>query len=117
MVDAYSPRLRKLASSSAAKLGIELKEGVYVAVTGPSYETPAEVRFYRTIGGDAVGMSTVTEVIAARHAGMEVMAASLITNINDPDNPVPADHAEVLEAGRLAAKRLTSLFTEIIAGV
>lgn len=117
MVDAYSPRLRKVAAASAAKLGIALKEGVYVAVTGPSYETPAEVRFYRTIGGDAVGMSTVTEVIAARHAGMEVMAASLITNINDPDNPAPADHAEVLEAGRRATKRFTSLFTEIIANV
>ena len=65
-----------MASSAAARLGIELKDGVYVAVTGPSYETPAEVRFYRMIGGDAVGMSTVTEVIAARHAGMEVMAAS-----------------------------------------
>ncbi|MDE6482762.1 MAG: purine-nucleoside phosphorylase [Rikenellaceae bacterium] len=115
MVDAYSPRLREIASSAAAKLGVELKEGVYVAVTGPSYETPAEVRFYRMIGGDAVGMSTVTEVIAARHAGMEVMAASLITNINNPDNPVPADHDEVLEAGRRATKRLTALFTEVIA--
>ncbi len=117
MVDAYSPRLRDVASSAAARLGIELKDGVYVAVTGPSYETPAEVRFYRMIGGDAVGMSTVTEVIAARHAGMEVMAASLITNINNPDNPAPADHAEVLEAGRRATKRLTSLFTEIIANI
>ena len=117
MVDAYSPRLRDVASSAAARLGIELKDGVYVAVTGPSYETPAEVRFYRMIGGDAVGMSTVTEVIAARHAGMEVMAASLITNINNPDNPAPADHSEVLEAGRRATKRLTSLFTEIISNI
>lgn len=114
MVDAYSPRLRKVASEAAHGLGLELREGVYVAVTGPSYETPAEVRFYRSIGGDAVGMSTATEVIAARHAGMEVMAASLITNINDPDNPTPPDHSEVLEAGRRATAKMASLFAEVI---
>ncbi len=116
MVDAYSPRLREVAFETASKAGIELREGVYVAVTGPSYETPAEVRFYRSIGGDAVGMSTATEVIAARHAGMEVMAASLITNINDPDTPTPPDHSEVLEAGRRATDKMASLFAGVIKG-
>lgn len=115
MTDAYSPRLRDVALSVAYASGIKLREGVYIAVTGPSYETPAETRFYRMIGGDAVGMSTVTEVIAARHAGMEVMAASLITNLNDPDAPVPPSHEEVLEAGRNATAKLSTLFRDVIA--
>ena len=117
MTEAYDKRLVAAAEDIAAKKGIRVMKGVYVGTQGPTFETPAEYEYFRIIGGDAVGMSTVTEVIAARHAGMEVMAASLITNINNPDNPAPADHAEVLEAGRRATKRLTSLFTEIIANI
>lgn len=117
LTDAYSPRLRAVAAASASKLGIALKEGVYVAVTGPSYETSAEVRFYRTIGGDAVGMSTTPEVIAARHQGVEVFAASLITNVNTPDAPKGPSHEEVLEVGNASAEKLSLLFANMIASL
>jgi len=81
MTTAYSPRLRTLASAEAARLAILLPEGVYLAVLGPSYETPAEIRAFRTLGADLVGMSTVHEVIVARHMGIEVLGLSLVTNM------------------------------------
>jgi len=80
MGTAYTPALRKLGQTCAKKLNMHLHEGVYVAVTGPSYETPAEIRAFRALGADAVGMSTVPEVIAARHCGMDILGLSLITN-------------------------------------
>lgn len=110
MRDAYSPRLRTLAREAAAEAVVELAEGVYAAVPGPSYETPAEVRALRTLGADAVGMSTVPEVLAARHAGMEVAALSLITNVASTAH----GHADVLASAEAGAPVLASLVTAII---
>src|SRR6266436_2690733 len=97
MTEAYSPRLRAIADRAARALGIELRHGVYVALLGPSYETPAEIGYLRTIGADAVGMSTVPEAIVARHMGIEVLGLSCITNMAAGVLPQPLDHAEVME--------------------
>lgn len=115
MHNAYERGLRHLAQEVAHRLGINLHEGVYVMLGGPSFETPAEVAFLRSIGGDAVGMSTVPEVIVARHGGMQVLGISMISNVlsPDPDAP-PVDHREVLAAGQEAVKRLTPLLVGII---
>jgi purine-nucleoside phosphorylase len=97
MSEVYSPRLRAIADASAQAAGVPVKHGVYVATPGPSYETPAEIRFFRTIGADAVGMSTVPEAIAARHMGIEVLGISCITNMAAGVLPGHLDHHEVLE--------------------
>ena len=116
MTDTYSPRLRAIADREAAGLGIALRHGVYVAGTGPTYETPAEYRMYRTIGGDACGMSTVPEVIVARHAGLEVFGMSVITNQSaDLGNGTVNDGDDVVRAADAAADRMTALFEKIIA--
>ena len=99
MSEAYSLRLRQLAQQAARELGIALPEGVYAALAGPSYETPAEIRYLRTIGADLVGMSTVPEVIVARHMGLEVMAISCVTNMAAGMSPGELNHEEVLETG------------------
>ncbi len=114
MSAAYDPGLRGLARRVAGELGIPLAEGVYAAVTGPSYETPAEVRMVGVLGGDAVGMSTVPEVIAARAAGMRVLGISLITNPGAGLSPEPLSHDEVLEAGREAAPRFEGLVRGVV---
>lgn len=111
MTEPYSASLRQLAHNVAAGLGFNLQEGVYAYVAGPSYETPAELRFLRSAGADAVGMSTVPCVIVARHAGMAVLGISTITNMAVPD-PKPGTiltHDEVLETGGRVIPRLTSL--------
>lgn len=95
MTRAYDPRLSKLARDAAARAGVRLEEGVYAAVHGPSYETPAEIRMLRTLGADAVGMSTVYEVIALRHMGVRVAAISCITNMAAGMTAATLDHAEV----------------------
>jgi purine-nucleoside phosphorylase len=100
MSDAYSPECRSIAHEVGKKLGIALAEGVYAAVTGPSYETPAEIRFMRIIGADLVGMSTVPEVIVANHLGMRVLAISCVTNMAAGILPQKINHEEVLETGR-----------------
>jgi purine-nucleoside phosphorylase len=100
MTDAYSAAYRKIAQQVAGELGIPLSEGVYAAVTGPSYETPAEIRYLRTIGADLVGMSTVPEVIVANHLGMRVLAISCVTNMAAGILPQKINHEEVLETGR-----------------
>lgn len=97
MTEAYSKQLRKLAKDVAACLGIRVQEGVYVANTGPSYETPAEIRMIRALGGDAVGMSTVPEVIVARHSNMEVLGISCISNMAAGILDQPLTHDEVIE--------------------
>jgi purine-nucleoside phosphorylase len=97
MSEAYSKRLRTIAHEAAAELGMKLQEGVYVGLLGPSYETPAEIRMLRTLGGDAVGMSTVPEVIAARHAGIEVLGISCISNMAAGMLDQPLSHEEVME--------------------
>ena len=100
MTDAYSAALRAIAHQVAAELGISLSEGVYAALTGPSYETPAEIRYLRTIGADLVGMSTVPEVIVANYLGMHVLAISCVTNMAAGILPQKINHEEVLETGR-----------------
>jgi purine-nucleoside phosphorylase len=110
LTDAYSPRLRAL----ARQLDPSLQEGVYAAVPGPHYETPAEIRAYRTLGADLVGMSTVHEVIAARHAGAEVLALSLVTNLAAGLGGVALNHADVLAAGQAAAERMGALLARLV---
>lgn len=101
MTRAYDPELRAIVRRTAAELGVGLHEGVYVAVHGPSYETPAEIRMLRTMGADAVGMSTVPEVIAARAAGIRCVAVSCLTNYAAGVIDEPLDHEEVLETTRV----------------
>ncbi len=116
MTEVYSRRLRKIADTEAAAMGINLQHGVYVAETGPTYETPAEYRMYRLLGGDAVGMSTVPEVIVARHCGLEVFGMSVITNqANDLGNGTVNDGDDVVRQADLAAEKMTELFRRIIA--
>lgn len=98
--EAYSQELRETAHNVAAELGIQLSEGVYAALAGPSYETPAEIRFLRAIGADLVGMSTVPEVIVANYLGMRVLAVSCVTNMAAGILPQKINHEEVLETGR-----------------
>jgi purine-nucleoside phosphorylase len=111
----YSPRLRRLADETAAALGLKLRHGVYVACHGPSYETPAEVRYLRTIGADAVGMSTVPEAIVARHMGLEVAGIACITNMAAGVLPNPLKHEEVLEMARRVSEEFTAVLNGVIA--
>jgi purine-nucleoside phosphorylase len=115
MSEAYDPNLGALLDACAARLGIPLGAGVYAGLAGPSYETPAEVRMLRILGADLVGMSTVLEVIAARHAGVRVAAVSLVTNLAAGLAGKPLSHAEVLAAGEGARDRLTRLATAWVA--
>lgn len=117
MSSVYSPRLRAVADESARALGMELPHGIYVALLGPSYETPAEIRFLRTIGADAVGMSTVPEAIAARHMGLEVLGISCITNMAAGVLPQPLNHAEVMETARRVRGQFIGLLNEVVARV
>jgi purine-nucleoside phosphorylase len=110
MTTAYSPRLRKLAKQEAAALDIPLPEGVYLAVLGPSYETPAEIRAFRTLGADLVGMSTVHEVIIARHMGIEVLGLSLVTNMAAGVLDKLLHHSEVMDT----ANRVEAQFTQLL---
>jgi purine-nucleoside phosphorylase len=114
MSTAYSPALRKLAITEAAKQSWTLNEGVYLAVLGPSYETPAEIRAFRTLGADLVGMSTVHEVIIARHMGIEVLGLSVVTNMAAGVLDEPINHEEVMEIGRRIEGQFTSLLTALI---
>lgn len=114
MSDAYSPRLRQLAHKTAEKLGIQLQEGVYVGVMGPNFETRAECRMFHLMGADAVGMSTVPEVIVARHSGMEVFAMSVITNLSLAPVQEKATHDAVLEEAKTVGPRMSSLVYEMI---
>lgn len=111
MTEAYSARLRDLAH----EVDPTLPEGVYVQFRGPAYETPAEVRMAKTLGGDLVGMSTTLETIAAREVGLEVLGISLVTNLAAGISATPLDHAEVIEAGKAAAPRLAALLSAIVA--
>ena len=114
MSEAYAKEFRKIASDEAHRLGIELHEGVYVALAGPSYETPAEIRYLRVIGADLVGMSTVPEVIVARHMGVKVMAISCVTNMAAGLSDRTINHEEVLETGRRVRGKFLSLLTAVI---
>ncbi len=113
MTAVYSARLRGYAEEAAHAIGLRLARGVYAALRGPSYETPAEIRFLRTIGADAVGMSTVPEAIAARHMGLEVLGISCITNPAAGVLPEPLDHSEVMAV----AARVHGEFSALLEGI
>ena len=113
MSNAYDHRLIVLADDIAKKLDIHVQHGVYVADSGPSYETPAEYRYYRIIGGDCVGMSTVPEVIVARHCGLTVFAVSVITDLGGQEIPVEVTHEEVLNAANVAEPKMTAIIQEM----
>jgi xanthosine phosphorylase len=112
--DAYDPELLDVLRASAADQGIELAEGVYLAVSGPSFETPAEIRAYATLGADAVGMSTVQETILARHCGLRVAAVSVITNLAEGMSEEPLSHEQTLGAAEAGAGDLARLLLEFI---
>jgi purine-nucleoside phosphorylase len=113
----YDPRLSKLVRDAAADIGLHLEEGVYAGLLGPTYETPAEIRAFRTLGADAVGMSTVLEVIALRHMGVRVAAISCITNMAAGMSPTPLDHAEVEETAGDVRETFIDLLTRWIAAI
>jgi purine-nucleoside phosphorylase len=117
MTTAYSPALRSLAIQTAAAQGYTMPEGVYLAVLGPSFETAAEIRAFRTLGADLVGMSTVHETIVARHMGLDVLGVSLVTNAAAGISPELLNHTEVMDIGRQSEARFTKLLTAIIAKI
>jgi purine-nucleoside phosphorylase len=114
MSEPYDRDLQALARSAAADLGIDLRSGVYVAVTGPNLETRAEYRMLQRLGADIVGMSTVPEVIVARHMGMRVLGVSIVTDLCDPDDLKPADIDRILDTARNAEPDLTRLLCRVI---
>jgi purine-nucleoside phosphorylase len=115
MTDAWSPRLRMALHAAGTAEGVDLAEGIYVGLAGPNYETPAEVRMLRGLGGDAVGMSTVLECIAARWAGLEVCGVSLVTNTGAGYSGEPLSHEEVLAAAASAGPRLARVIGRFLA--
>jgi purine-nucleoside phosphorylase len=117
LTDAWSPRLRERLHAAAAEEGVKLAEGVYVGLTGPTYETPAEVRMLAALGGHAVGMSTVLECIAARWIGLEVCGVSLVTNAGAGYTGEPLTHEEVLESGKVAGPRLARVILRFVEGL
>jgi purine-nucleoside phosphorylase len=114
MIDAYDRKLARLAEESGHALGVSVKPGIYAGLKGPSLETPAEIRFLKTIGADAVGFSTVPEVIAAVHGGMRVLGLSIITNLNDPARPEPATLEEVIKVAGQVTPRLSRIVERVI---
>jgi purine-nucleoside phosphorylase len=114
MSDAYAKNYREMAMEEGRRQGIDMFEGVYAALSGPSYETPAEIRYLRTIGADTVGMSTVPEVIVARHSGMKVLAISCVTNMAAGILEQPITHAEVLETGERVRGQFVAMLKSLL---
>ena len=114
MSEAYDKKLRMMAMQIANEKNIKLQHGVYVGVQGPTFETPAEYQFFRVIGGDAVGMSTVPEVIVANHAKMKVLAFSIITDLGVPGKIVEVSHEEVQEAAKIAQPKMAEIMRTIV---
>lgn len=114
MSEVYSREYRQIAKEVAADQGIELAEGIYMALQGPNYETPAEIRMMRALGADAVGMSTVPEAIVARQMGMKTLGISLITNAAAGIEDAPINHAEVMEMGHRVSKQFCELLNKIV---
>ncbi len=114
MSTAYTPELRSIALETARRIGIDVRQGVYAHMAGPSFETPAEIRMLRTLGADAVGMSTVPEVIAAAHASMKVLGISAISNMAAGILDQPLNHAEVMETGRMVRDKFAGLVQAIV---
>ena len=112
----YTRRLRQLADEVAQAAGVNLRHGIYIQLSGPNFETPAEIRMVRAWGADAVGMSTVAETVVAHHAGMDVLALSTITNVavDAPDAEVEPSHEEVMDAGKIIVPRLTKLLLGVL---
>lgn len=117
MSEVYDKKLRRLAKATAKELRIPIREGVYLGNSGPSYETPAEIRAYRTLGADAVGMSTIPEAIALSHAGVRVLGISTITNMAAGILPKPLDHSEVLATTKRVGERFVRLLTALVPGI
>ncbi len=117
MSEIYDVALRRILHSTAEKLNMKLQEGVYIQLTGPSFETPFEVRYYRSIGGSAVGMSTACEAVAARHMGLRVCGISCITNKGAGLTAQPLTHQEVMEAGQVIANSFSSLVTAAVPAI
>jgi len=117
MTEAYSKALRALATKAAEAEGFALAEGVYLAVSGPSFETPAEIRAFRSMGATLVGMSTVPETIVARHMGIEVLGISCVTNLAAGLSATQLSHEEVFEAGRQVEHRLAGLFNRLLLSI
>ena len=115
LTEAWSPRLRGALHQAGTAEGVELVEGIYAGLLGPNYETPSEVRMLRTLGADAVGMSTVLECIAARWTGLEVCGVSLVTNAGAGYSGEPLTHEEVLAAGAEAGPRLARVIRRFVA--
>jgi purine-nucleoside phosphorylase len=117
MSKTYDPELIDAAKGIADNMGIDVTTGVYVGLQGPTFETPAEYRWLHVIGGDAVGMSTVPEVIVAKHGNMRVFGMSVITDIGISDVPVVITHEEVLEAANAAAPRMAAIVSGLVAHI
>ena len=117
MSSVYSPELQELAIEEAKGIGVEVRRGVYCALSGPSYETPAEIHLLRNLGADAVGMSTVPEAIVARHMGLEVLGISCITNMAAGIGDEPINHEEVMATGDRVRESFTELLRRIVAGI
>jgi purine-nucleoside phosphorylase len=117
MSEAYSSRLRLLATEAARSMEFRLYEAVYLSVLGPSFETPAEIRAFRTLGADLVGMSTVQETIVARQMGMEVLGISCVTNMAAGIQKEPLSHEEVMATGRAVEAQLAGLLTKLVPGL
>ena len=113
--EAYDPKLREIAEKACWKVGVTVRHGVYVGLTGPSYETPAEIKMFRTLGADAVGMSTVPEAIAANHCGMQVLGISCMTNMAAGILDQPITHEEVLETGKRVEDKMKKLLGAVAA--
>jgi purine-nucleoside phosphorylase len=111
----YAPELQNMVIEEAKAMGLEMRRGVYAALTGPSYETPAEIHMVRTLGGDAVGMSTVPEAIVARHMNMQVIGISCITNLAAGVSNRPVDHTQVIATGESVRKQFTELLRRVVA--
>jgi len=117
MINAYDQKLTAVAENAGKNAGIPLQKGTYVGLKGPSLETPAEVRFLRTIGADAVGFSTIQEVITAVHAGIKVLGLSTITNVHDPDLPVPATFEQIIAVAKQALPSMEIIIRTVVANI
>ncbi len=117
MINAYDQKLAAVAEKAGKNAGIPLQRGTYVGLKGPSLETPAEVRFLRIIGADAVGFSTIQEVITAVHAGIKVLGLSTITNVHDPDLPVPATFEQIIAVAKQALPRLEMIIRTVVGNI
>jgi purine-nucleoside phosphorylase len=115
LTSTYDPDLQNIVIAEAKAMGLEMRRGVYAALTGPSYETPAEIHMVRTLGGDAVGMSTVPEAIVARHRDMQVIGISCITNLAAGVSNRPVDHSQVIATGEGVREQFTELLERVVA--